>query len=309
MQQFAANISIMQPLFLCEWCDKSFVKKSNLETHISTAKKCIESRQLYIVECDYCGVECNKTKIDDHLQNCSAHYKFLYNATTIKLTKEQKKVRIMEPKIRVYEHKIKSYKSKVRELELELAETKGKLSQSSLNVNGNVNNNINNKTINYITKIKQLPVKNISPLNDEFVDSFIESHYTFEVFCGRYPAILNWFKELTTLEFEGIIEKNYACGDITRNNFWRLEDKTSNGWKKDPNAVWISKVLDKMINKTLDYNVAFNELQNTESKDKEYYRDIANNVHKVYSGIISEESRPSFVAKLIRDSKSHWSVT
>ena len=64
-----------------------------------------------------------------------------------------------------------------------------------------------------------------------------------------------------------------------------------------------------MENKALNYNVAFNELQNTESKDREYYRGIANNVHKVYSGIISEESRPSFVAKLIKDSKSHWSVT
>ena len=90
-------------------------------------------------------------------------------------------------------------KKKIRELELELAEAKGRLSQlakqhkhSRYNINGN-----NNKTINYI--VKHLPVKNISPLNDEFIDSFIESNYTFEVFCGRYPAILNLFKQLTTL--------------------------------------------------------------------------------------------------------------
>ena len=64
-----------------------------------------------------------------------------------------------------------------------------------------------------------------------------------------------------------------------------------------------------MKDKAINYNIAFNELQKTESKDREYYRDIANNVHKVHSGIISETSRPSFVAKLIKDSKSHWSVT
>ena len=288
----------MEPLFLCEWCSKSFANKYNLEKHISSTKKCIESRKSCLIECDYCGDEYNKTKVGDHLQNCTARYKFLYGTAKNKLAKEKKEVRRLN--------------SKIRELELELAENKGKLSQlsqqhttQSINVNSN-----NNKTINYI--IKHLPVKNISPLNDEFVDSFIESHYTFEVFCGRYPAILNLFKQLTTLEFEGTIEKNYACSDVTRNNFWRLEDKKPDAdgiWKKDPNAVWISKVLDKMKDKAINYNVAFNELQNTESKDREYYRDIANNVHKVYSGIISETSRPSFVAKLIKDSKSHWSVT
>ena len=173
-----------------------------------------------------------------------------------------------------------------------------------LNVNGNVNGNVNNKTINYITKIQQLPVKNISPLTDEFIDSFIIDHYTFEVFYGRYPAILEWFKKLTTLEFEGIIEKNYACGDITRNNFYRLKDKNPNGiWKKDPNAFWISKVLDKMKDKTRDYNVKYNKLLTEESKDREIHRDIMRDVHKVYEGITSDVYQPSFVGKLVRDLK------
>jgi hypothetical protein len=295
----------MEPLFLCEWCDKSFVRKYNLEKHINISKKCIELRESCAVECDYCGIEYNNTKVDDHLQNCTAYYRFHYNATIIKLTKAQKKVKIMEPKVK----KLELAKKKIRELELELAENKGKLSQhttQSININGN----IDNKTINYITKIKQLPVKGISPLNDEFIDSFIEEKYTFEVFYGRYPAILNWFKQLTTLEFEGIIEQNYACGDITRNNFWRLEDKTSNAkWKKDPNALWISKVLDKMIGKTLDYNAKFNLLLVKESDDRDLYRAIMKDINKVCAGITVDTARSAFVTKLIRDAKSHWSVT
>ena len=67
----------MESLFLCEWCDKSFANNSSLQKHINTAKKCIELQKFYGVGCDYCGIECNKTKIDHHLQNCAAYYKFL----------------------------------------------------------------------------------------------------------------------------------------------------------------------------------------------------------------------------------------
>ena len=42
--------------------------------------------------------------------------------------------------------------------------------------------------------------------------------------------------------------------------------------KKIQLRFWISKVLDKMENKALNYNLAFNELQNTESNDREYNR-------------------------------------
>ena len=177
----------MEPLFLCEWCDKSFANKYNLEKHINMAKKCIELRKSRMVDCDYCGVECDKIGIDDHLQSCAAYYKNLYDTTktnlTTELTKEQKKVRILT--------------SKNKKLELELAEAKGRLLQLSQQPMVNINNsNNNNKTINYITKIKQLPVKNILPLTDEFIDSFIIDKYTFEVFYGRYPAILEWLKIL-----------------------------------------------------------------------------------------------------------------
>ena len=115
----------MESLFLCEWCDKSFVRKYNLEKHINDIpKKCVESRKLRIVDCDYCGIECNKMKMDDHLQDCTAYYRFLYNTTKTKLIKEQKKVRIMEPKLCTLESKIKELElaeKKIRELELELA--------------------------------------------------------------------------------------------------------------------------------------------------------------------------------------------
>jgi hypothetical protein len=180
----------MEPLFLCEWCDKSFVRKYNLEKHINISKKCIELRKSRMVDCDYCGVECDKIDIDDHLQSCAAYYKNLYDTTktnlTTEITKEQKKVRILT--------------SKNKKLELELAEAKGRLLQLSQQPMVNINNSNNNKTISYITKIKQLPVKNILPLTDEFIDSFIIDKYTFEVFYGRYPAILEWFKQFFSLK-------------------------------------------------------------------------------------------------------------
>lgn len=324
----------MDGLFLCEWCDKSFANKYSLEKHINTAKKCIESRQSCFVDCDYCGIEYNKIKMDDHLQDCAAYYKLLYNTTKTRLTKEQKKVRILEPKIGKLESKIGGLEPKMKELEsgnrdlvsknreldsknraleLELAENKGKLSQLSQQQVVNIDNS--HKTITYSTKIKQLPVDKISPLTDEYIDSFIEEKYTFEVFYGRYSAILTWFKQLFTLSLgksyskDEIQEQNYACGDPTRNKFYRLTGKNPGGiWEIDLDGLIISKILDKMVDKTREYNVKFNQLSVIESENREYYRSITKDVNDVYAGITSDESRPLFVEKLKRPLKSYLSV-
>ena len=304
----------MEPLFLCEWCDKSFANKYSLEKHINTIKKCIELKKSCTIECDYCGTEYNKTKSDDHLRNCADYYRFLYNTTKTKLTKQQKKVRLLDAKIcdldsknKELEFKNRELDSKNRSFELELAENKGKLSQLCQQPVVNIDNS--HKTITYITKIKQLPVNRISPLSEEFIDSFIEEKYTFEVFHGRYQTILTWFKQLFTLSQgesclkDEIQEQNYACGDPARNIFYWLKDKNSGGlgiWEKDLDGLIISKILDKMIYKTREYNVKFNELSAIESENREYYRSITKEVNDVYLGITSETSRSLFLDRKLK---------
>ena len=59
---------------ICEFCDKEFVSKTNLNIHIKTSKKCILNRGeavVYNYKCENCNkVFTIKSNLISHLKNC-----------------------------------------------------------------------------------------------------------------------------------------------------------------------------------------------------------------------------------------------
>lgn len=80
----------------CEFCDKTFSTKSNLNTHIKTAKKCIKSRDIQIKldkshSCDYCPkVFTRKDYLQNHLKVCPEKIELDNNIAVIELEKIKK---------------------------------------------------------------------------------------------------------------------------------------------------------------------------------------------------------------------------
>ena len=62
--------------YKCQFCNKLFASKSNLNTHIKTAKVCINNRGDNKVEvktytCEHCNKEfTTKNKLNNHIPNC-----------------------------------------------------------------------------------------------------------------------------------------------------------------------------------------------------------------------------------------------
>ena len=69
--------------YKCQYCQKIFSQKSNLNTHLKTAKKCILNRNLsqeniINFNCDYCNKNfTQKINLNIHLNNCNQYKIFL----------------------------------------------------------------------------------------------------------------------------------------------------------------------------------------------------------------------------------------
>jgi hypothetical protein len=156
--------------YKCQFCNKIFTQKSNLNTHIKTAKKCILNRsndleKVITFNCDFCDKKfTQKNVLNVHLNSCN-QYK-LYNQE-----KEYKNI-ILEKDKNIEEllrknDEIKSfYLEKIQDLKdtiLRLEETNKELALKAIERPTNITNNksdnhsINNNTYNNLQPVNLSP--------------------------------------------------------------------------------------------------------------------------------------------------------
>ena len=84
--------------YKCEFCGKTFSTKSNLNTHVKTAKKCIKSREKQIItgkiySCEYCLKVFTRTNcLQNHLKICLEKIKSDRDIVATKLEKIEKEI-------------------------------------------------------------------------------------------------------------------------------------------------------------------------------------------------------------------------
>ena len=91
--------------YKCQFCNKIFTQKSNLNTHIKTAKKCIlnrttETENIITFDCDFCNKKfSHKSVLNIHLNSCN-QYKLYIQEKEYKniILEHEKKIEILEKK-------------------------------------------------------------------------------------------------------------------------------------------------------------------------------------------------------------------
>ena len=136
---------------ICEFCEKEFSNKSNLNYHQKTAKYCLKKRpdmndNLNNYECEHCNEKFSrKYNLDKHLTICKIKKKDDYN-DHIKNLKQEYEERIKEIKSS-YEFQIKTLQDNIIKLEKCNQELALKAIEKPTTINNkSENNSITNNT-------------------------------------------------------------------------------------------------------------------------------------------------------------------
>ena len=167
--------------YKCQFCNKIFTQKSNLNTHIKTAKKCIlnrttETENIITFDCDFCNKKfSHKSVLNIHLNSCN-QYKLYIQEKEYKniILEHEKKIEILEKKneetksyylIKIEDQK-QSFEKQIQDLKetiLRLEETNKELALKAIERPTNVTNNksdnhsINNNTYNNLQPVNLSP--------------------------------------------------------------------------------------------------------------------------------------------------------
>jgi len=149
----------------CEYCNKQFSNKGNLNLHQKTAKYCLELRELNKIEnkgylqCEYCKSNFSrKSTLTQHLKNCKEKdFTELTQKNKMllkKLQESEKNNAVYEEKIENLNQRIADYKSEVKDLMNQLVDLADKaIDKPTYDQRNTTNNNtktIDNRVLNMV---------------------------------------------------------------------------------------------------------------------------------------------------------------
>ena len=146
---------------ICEFCQKEFSNKSNLNYHQKTAKYCLKKRpdmndNLNNYKCDHCDEKFSrKYNLDKHLSSCKIKKKDDYDIHLKNIEKEyEEKIKQIKSS---YESQIKTLQETINKLEKCNQELALKAIEKPTIVNNKSENNSINTTYNHLQPINLSP--------------------------------------------------------------------------------------------------------------------------------------------------------
>jgi hypothetical protein len=220
----------------CEYCQKSFSTKSNLQNHQKTAKYCLDKRKICNKE-----YKCNCEKIFTTKINFERHNKICnfsniikpYEENYIKIENENKiylqKLKHKDEQLKDKDEQLKDKDKHIKELEDKLASIALAGVTKSTTTNNNINNN-NNKILN----ISSLDINDIEKIKN-ILDTKFDHNYIIDGQKGVAQFLVDHYLK----DDEGKLK--YVCTDPSRQIFKYKDDLGD--IQKDVKAKKLTKTL------------------------------------------------------------------
>ena len=241
---------ILKNEFICEYCNKGFSQSHHLAAHIKSCKT---------VVCDTSNREITIKKLTDKLEK--SRLKWIAQQKTVILGQKNIKDRdkIIESQISI----IKEKDARIVELEKSLAFEKGQINvyqttkPSTKIVNKNCNNTVN-------SKLSHIQITTIKPFTIESISEVLPL-YTEACFRNKLHGIMSLIVPMTTLDVDGVIERNIVCTDLARTVCHRLTEDRE--WLRDDGLSICKDILrlfaPSMTPYVNDYKEKFEEAERT----------------------------------------------
>ena len=154
---------------------------------------------------------------------------------------------------------IKAQILEISKLKEELAYEKG---QSDA-LKNNRPTNIVNKNCNMSSKLSNIQITTIKPFTIEHIAELVPN-YTRSHFLRKHQGIVDIIVPFTTLEVDGVMERNIVCTDMSRTICHLLAEDRS--WSSDNGLSICSKVVGLFIPKMIEYMKVINDTFNDARK-------------------------------------------
>ncbi len=214
--------------FVCEFCNKTFSTKTNLNVHKETTKSCLKLQGKIndSFKCNICEqVFTTNTNLKQHMKTkCSKEIESR-KETDLILSLQRENEKLKENKDKVNEQIISDLRKQIEQLQKEKEEYKTEinklqqtLSQIAVNSKGNTTNIINSN--NTTTNSNNSPHLNLNNIED--ISNFLEQNLNKDVVKGGQKALAKLLTE-KYLTKDGV--KLYKCTDASRQNFEYIDEK------------------------------------------------------------------------------------
>jgi hypothetical protein len=242
---------------MCNYCNKNFSTKSNLNHHQKTAKFCLNSQGINdnTFKCSYClKILSTNSRLNTHLSICKKkieeerklkeNEKIKKKENNYKLKEYENKLKEYESKLKEKEHgeikfkesetKLKEYISKLEELLKQANQTIHDIAKQPKTIQTNTNSNNDNriKTQNNLSQV--FDINDVKKISDVLIN-----HLTPDVLSKGQKGVAEMLKEHLLKNEKG--ELIYECTDVSRQKFEFIN--TYGFVEPDPKATKLLKSL------------------------------------------------------------------
>ena len=225
---------------ICEFCNKQFSNKGNLNYHLKTAKYCLKLREESQIEnynCEFCNISfTRKNSLQTHLLTCKEKIDYDYK-NLIKSFQEEKNN--LQNQVYHLTEKNNEYKEQIRELQNQIKElAQIAIEKPNNTINNNNQSNSNNRMIDNRT-VNMVPFN----LTQEKVLDILKNKFEEKHLMRGQEGLADFFVEniLVTPEKKFL----YRCTDPSRNHFIFVDEEGK--VQKDINAKHLTHLINEPV--------------------------------------------------------------